>query len=546
MATTPIKELLESASKPAESPARTLLERYERAARCGGEGLWEWDLGTGAVWCSPGLEQLLGRGNGSTALDSFTALFEHVHPDHRNQVLHHIRRHLEQQHVLDVTCRMSTAGGELRWFHLRGAAERDRSGRPVRLSGSLRDITDDKRNAEEVRHAEELQRRALDALHAAVGVLNSRGEIVEINRFWRDFPIDRALIGARYGFGENYLALCEKAAARCPEGIGAAAGIRAVMEGKRSSFSLTYSVAVSGTVRYYELRAQPFVDGQTADKTGRGAFIIHMDVSATREAYAALETSRDFYERLLNAIPVQISYVDKHQRVQYMNQSYERWLQLPLAALQGRSVEDITTPVHYSEMTRRIESVLAGQPVEFEQRSRRANGELRELAVAAALYSEPGIGTAVRLYFPRANGTQSVSKRGDSSTPSSAAPGGSETVLVVEEDGDVRATAAGALRSFGYEVLEASTADEGMRTIESNDDIDLLFSDISLRGGVQGPALAHRAQRIRPKLKALFTSGFSESTVVHRGLLENRLKLIAKPYALNDLANRVRAVLDQE
>ncbi len=362
------------AAQAAESAAN--LERYETAAQCGGEGLWDWNLVSGAVWYSPGLKTLLGYADHDAFPDTFEGLYGHMHADHRMLVLRAVRRHLEQRHGFDLECQMRTAGGELRWYALSGAATRDQAGHPQRLSGSLRDITDRRRAQEMTRHAEDLQRRALDALHVAVGVLNGNGEIVDINRSWREFGSDKGLVGMRYSFGEDYPALCERAADRCSEGPAAALGIRAVLEGKRSSFALTYRLETDEGERYFELRAQPFIDGDN-----RGAFVIHMDVSATREAYAQLAASRDFYELLLDSIPIQISYVTREQRIRYLNRSYEHWFQLPLSAVRGRRISELTGSERYQEMQPRIEAVLNGRDVEFEVRSRRPDGAERDLVV---------------------------------------------------------------------------------------------------------------------------------------------------------------------
>jgi CheY-like chemotaxis protein len=122
-------------------------------------------------------------------------------------------------------------------------------------------------------------------------------------------------------------------------------------------------------------------------------------------------------------------------------------------------------------------------------------------------------------------------------------PAGDETVLVVEDDGDVRATAAGALRSLGYTVLEAGTAQQALEIVRANPTLHVLFTDVTLPGGVHGPDLARRAQNLSPGMKVLFTSGFSESAIIHRGILDGTLPLIPKPYAIADLARRVRAIL---
>jgi PAS domain S-box-containing protein len=512
-----------------------------------------------------------------------------------------------------------------------------------------------------------------------------------------------------------------------------------------------------------------------------------------RQAYAALEQQRDFYENILNAIPLQISYVDKHQRIRYMNRSYESWFQLPLSAMQGRSISEVTTAERYRQLALHIDNVLGGASVEFEQRVPRADGALRDLSMAyvphkdgedicgfisvvrdvtehkrleaslqqsqkmealgqltggmahdfnnllsaiignlqllerplrghnrllkhvktslhaalrgadltrrllafarqtplepqvvdvnalmrntqellghalgreidikctledtlwaakldpcqfencvlnlainardamrgggtlsistrnvsadaglrqrypqlcnseyvvvtvsdtgsgmtpdvvarafepffstkdvgkgtglglsmvygfleqsgglATLHSSPGIGTTVRLYFPRAAGAVAGAVS-DTQIERNKLSRGTETVLVVEDDADVRATAAGALRSLGYTALEAGSAVEAIEVLNHFPGrVDLLFSDIALPGGVHGPALARRVVELRPGTKVLFTSGFSESLVMHRGLVDGGRSLVSKPYALTDLADRVRAALDRE
>jgi CheY-like chemotaxis protein len=168
-------------------------------------------------------------------------------------------------------------------------------------------------------------------------------------------------------------------------------------------------------------------------------------------------------------------------------------------------------------------------------------GFLEQSGGLATLTSEVNRGTTLMLYFPRVDGPAPAVRETES--PGASLPSGDETVLVVEDDADVRATAVVALRSLGYEVLEAGNAVEALAVLESRPDVDLLFSDVTLPGGIHGPDLARRARDRSPELKVLFTSGFSESVIIHRGVLDGTLPLIAKPYAIADLARRVRAAL---
>jgi PAS domain S-box-containing protein len=275
-----------------ESPGeelRTTLDHYARAAGSGSHGLWDWNLVTGEVWYSPSVKALLGYEPADAFPETFDGFHAHVVPEDAASVFNAVRRHLEQRHALDLECRVRTRSGQVRWIELRGTATRDQGGYPLRLAGSLLDISERRQSEETARHAQGLQRSALDALTLAVGVLDAQGEIVETNRSWLAFEDESALVGRHFAFGENYAAVCENAQQSCGQAIAAADGVRAVLEGRRDTFALTYRLDGTEGERHFELRVQPFVQ-----PAGRGAIITHIDVSATRVAYARLAESRDF------------------------------------------------------------------------------------------------------------------------------------------------------------------------------------------------------------------------------------------------------------
>jgi CheY-like chemotaxis protein len=158
--------------------------------------------------------------------------------------------------------------------------------------------------------------------------------------------------------------------------------------------------------------------------------------------------------------------------------------------------------------------------------------------------SAPGEGTEVRLYFPRA---QAHAERigPDGSAPAEALPRGHETILVVEDNAEVRATAVEILGSLGYRLLEAANGHQALEQFMQHPDIALVFSDVMLPGGLLGTSLATKLSERRPGLKVLMTTGFSESTIMHRGLLDGSMALISKPYKVEELARRVRTILDE-
>ena len=160
------------------------------------------------------------------------------------------------------------------------------------------------------------------------------------------------------------------------------------------------------------------------------------------------------------------------------------------------------------------------------------------------IYSELGEGTTIKVYLPRHHGPLDES---DDRSADQRAPEGvdGETILVCEDDEDVRAFSAQALRDLGYRVIEAADGAAALRLIEADDgQIDLLFTDVVLPGGLDGRAVAERARQLRPDLKVLFTTGYARNAIVHQGRLDPGVELLSKPFAYADLAARVRDLLD--
>jgi PAS domain S-box-containing protein len=155
------------------------------------------------------------------------------------------------------------------------------------------------------------------------------------------------------------------------------------------------------------------------------------------------------------------------------------------------------------------------------------------------LYSEPAHGTTVRIYLPRAKGDEDV----ETDVDVGPASGGAETVLVVEDDEEVRATVVDMLSDSGYRVLKAKDAQSALAIVDSGVPIDLLFTDVVMPGVLRSPELARKAKERLPNLAVLFTSGYTENAIVHGGRLDEGLELLSKPYTREALARKLRYVL---
>ncbi|OFE12991.1 hypothetical protein PHACT_07440 [Pseudohongiella acticola] len=161
----------------------------------------------------------------------------------------------------------------------------------------------------------------------------------------------------------------------------------------------------------------------------------------------------------------------------------------------------------------------------------------------AQIYSEPGEGTTVRLYFPAA---EKLSVPAATPVTSSALVGGHENILLVEDNEHVREHVAAQLGSLGYQIKEAASATEALAIMDTGWPIDLLFTDVVMPGGMNGKQLADAARQRQPALRVLFTSGYTEDAIVHQGRLDPGVVLLGKPYRRAELVAKVRQVLDEE
>jgi|KBSSwiStaDraftv2_1062776.scaffolds.fasta_scaffold33924_2 PAS domain S-box-containing protein len=157
------------------------------------------------------------------------------------------------------------------------------------------------------------------------------------------------------------------------------------------------------------------------------------------------------------------------------------------------------------------------------------------------IYSEIGEGSTIKLYLPRAH---AVSAEEDVDVAQPVSGSQDETILVVEDDPDVRTYSCETLAELGYTVVAAENGAAALRLLASNPQVNVLFSDIGLPGGMNGRQLSEEARKLRPDLKVLFTTGYARNAIVHDGRLDPGVELITKPFTQAALAEKLRNILD--
>ena len=169
--------------------------------------------------------------------------------------------------------------------------------------------------------------------------------------------------------------------------------------------------------------------------------------------------------------------------------------------------------------------------------ARQSGGHLR-------IESSLGRGTTVTVYLPRYTGEGAVEVTAECRETPAARPG--ETVLVVEDDADVRAHTCEVLAELGYAVSAVADGPAAVEVLAGGARLDLVFTDVVLAGPMNGRDVAHQALRLRPLLPVLFTSGYARDAIVAQGRLEEGVELLAKPFSMPMLACRLRDLIDRK
>ncbi len=167
-----------------------------------------------------------------------------------------------------------------------------------------------------------------------------------------------------------------------------------------------------------------------------------------------------------------------------------------------------------------------------------AYGFVKQSGGHIKIYSEIGEGTTVKIYLPRTRRIQDA----NDALRQQPVQGGSERVLVVEDDEGVRAAVVDMLTELGYAALRAENAEAALKLLESGAKVDLLFTDVVMPGAIPTRELARKAQELCPGIRILFTSGYTQNAIVHNGRLDDDAILLSKPYRKDELARKLRSV----
>ncbi|MFN3324403.1 MAG: PAS domain-containing protein [Bryobacteraceae bacterium] len=502
-------------------------ERFRLIANNTADVVWDWDLIQNRVWWNEGLFKVFGYTPEAMAAgpESWT---EHIYPEDRNRVvdgIYAVIRGLE--HSWADEYRYQRADGEYALVQDRGFVIRNESGSAIRMVGSMVDVTEQRKRDEQIRQAQRLE--AVGKLTGGVAhdfnnlltVILGNSELL-VNCL-KDEPRMR-------GLAEITMNAAEK---------GAELTGRLLAFARRQALDpevIDINRLVSG------------MDGLLRRTLGE-----HIDIELVRGGglWNALADRSQLENAILNlcinardampdggrlTIETANAHLDANYALAHPEVSAGQYVMIAVSdtgvgmspEVQARAFEPFFTTKPVGQGSGLGLSMVYG----FVKQSR---GHIK-------IYSELGQGTTIKLYLPRVQAEKE--HRPMKRAPERLAKG-AERILVVEDDDLVREYVADQLDSLGYHVVTAVNGPDALELLKSGEEFDLLFTDIVIPGGMSGRVLADEAKKLRPNLPILFTSGYTENAIIHHGRLDPGVHLLHKPYRREDLAAKIRLVLDQ-
>ena len=504
-------------------------ERFRRVAEVTDDVVWDWDMVSGRIWWNDVLKRKFGYDPSAGGFD-LNWWSARIHGDDRDRVLAGLQKVIDGDGThWNAEYRLLHADGSERTVIDRGSVIRDEAGRPLRMLGSMIDVTEQRQLAEGLRQAQKLE---------AVGQLTG-GIAHDFNNLLTVILGNAELLSEQLGSAPRLRSLAEMTATAAER--GAELTRRLLAFARRQPLQpkpLDLNRLVGGMDALLRRTLPAHINLELV--RGGGLWTVEVDpgqlentlLNLAINARDAMGENGCLTIETANMV-LDEAYAAAHAEVragQYVLVSVSDTGSGMSAEVAARAFDPFFTT---KEVGRGSGLGLA-----------MVYGFVKQSGGHAKIYSEPGSGTSVKLYFPRAHATAEALENGN---VDARAPRGNELLLVVEDDVLVGAHLLAQLAELGYRTLSASNGVEALALLRAHPEIDLLFTDIVMPGGMNGRQLADAAWalQLQPQLKVLFTSGYTENAIVHQGRLDPGLHLLSKPYRRLELARKLRQVLDQ-
>ncbi|PQO22922.1 hypothetical protein C2I36_10605 [Rhodobacteraceae bacterium WD3A24] len=512
--------------KAAEAALRLSEERFRLLARATHDVVWDWDVANDIVWWNENMEATFGY-DPSRVYRGPEAWDLRIHPEDRARVTADFGRMLRgSRSSWEDEYRYLRADGTVAHVVDRCFIMRDETGRAVRVLGSMTDVTERKMAEQRRRQSQKME--AIGQLTGGVShdMNNLLTVILGNAEILSDELADRPRL---LGMVDSTIAAAERGAqlthrllafARQQPLVPKPVDVNTLVAGMESLLRRTLQVTIEVA---FSLSDDLWISNVDPGQLELGLLNIALNAQDAMPdgGHLTIETANARLDRGYAASHIEV------EPGEYVTIAISDTGSGMTPEVRDRAFDPFFTTKGSGKGTGLGLSMVYGL-------AKQSGGH-------AKIYSEPGEGTTVKLYLPRTEG-------GDAQVPEPLArpdiAGGDEHILVVEDDDSVRAHLTSLLRELGYRVTSAGKGPEALEILRQAPDIDLLFTDIVIPGGMNGRELAEAATALRPEMRVLFTSGYTENAIIHRGRLDEGLNFLGKPYRRQELARKLREVLD--
>lgn len=521
-----------SARKQAESAARQSEQRLELAIRGTSDGLWDWNIETNEVWFSPQFYALLGYKDGEFA-PSFQAWESRLHPDEYTATMGALQGHLGFDQPYDVQYRLETKLGDYKWFRARGGCVRDEVGDAIRMAGSLQDISVHKQQAERLseQDARLRQKQKLEAVGAlAGGVAHEFNNLLQaILGFTRFAQEGLAESDARFQDLSQVLTAAERAASLTSQ----------LLCFSRADSTEARPVNVGSAFEDLAKLLRSVIDERITVKivSPDGSSCVMADQDELQQALLNMcVNARD-------AMPDGGELLIRHEDVT-LDADYCDLYGVEKAGRYVRfTVSDTGVGMSPEQISRAFEPFYTTKDVGKGTGLGLAmvHGFVERHRGIISIYSEPDEGTTIQFSLP-ATDVAELPAEDDAFT----AIGGTETVLVAEDEPLVQQVVERILTGAGYQVLLANDGEQAVEVFERHHgQIDLALLDVVMPK-LTGRQVLEQIRQVDEELPTVFCTGYDPETSQASQFHQDELVLVQKPYDPNQLLSTVRNLLDRK
>ena len=505
-----------------EEQVETRTRELDRIFRMSADMLGVGDFDGRMIRISPACETITGRPVEQALSEPTINL---VHPDDRSEVFKIFAKNLRGARLVNFVSRSLRADGDIRWLSWRiTPAPQERL-----IFFTARDVTDERQEEEILRHAQKMEAVGQltggiahdfnNLLTVVIGNLDSlQRSLLEIGPRARR-QIEHALLGANRAAALTARLLAfSRRQPLAPETIEANSLVSAMSEILRRT--LGEQIAVETVLAGGLWRTE-------ADPNQLESAMLNLAINARD----AMPTGGKITIETAN------SHLDASYVAEYPEARPGQYVMIAVADTGEGMSKEVLAKVFEPFFTTKPAGVGTGLGLS------QVYGFIRQSGGHVAIESEPGAGTSVRLYLPRSH---AVAREPALRRPASdAARARGESVLVVEDEEEVRAFTVETLEEAGFQVFSAAEAGAALAELEAHPRISLLVSDVVLGGPMDGRALCDEALKRRPGLPVLFMTGYTRNAILHKGRLDDGVFLLPKPFTATVLTRKVRQLLDE-